>query len=305
MKLNLRVFLLFLVALTFSVQSLAGWFSNQNGISIVRQNGKTKVNVPTHSDGSAPSVYVRQNGNSMVFATGAAATNLVARPAPAAAPRIDAGSVTTFTELLFISDFQNKRIAAAYPAKPLQDIYVTALHALKDAQLESKARSLKAFGLQNTETNQIYDIALLSEQASLPLLENQIKMLVPTAAENEKEIYSYHLNLIDKQGELTLSKSHSMILTANADYLFFKNNAAAFVGPSSSGAIIYESKTNYPKGIIICSSHLINSEKTPVIRALNFSVIQKSRVIELSADLIQSFKPLGCDLHDARRGGGD
>ena len=292
---NIKKFLVPALLVLAATQSVA-----YDGISFIRQNGKTKVNVPING-ADAPSVIMSERGGAMFFATGQAATNLSRAnqavqdiPSPVQ-PQLE----VQFSELLLITDYNNKTIAAAYPIKPVIDLHITALHTLKASRINGS--TARIWGLQNIETNEVYDVAVISERLSKELVEVTLKSQISTSS--IKDIVSFHLNMVDKGRELALSKSTAVISANNNDYFFFLNSNQSFVGPSSSGALIYAG--NAARGIVLCTSKLINSENTHMIRALDLKVLNKSRLIELSPDLIESFKPLDCDNHDARRGGGD
>lgn len=296
-----KSFILSLFLLSLSAQSQ----------TIVYQEGlfskKFTVEAPADADGKSPDMYVvreaNEAGHRITFATG--------RAIPRQKPETDQKEMTKhallkFSDLQLLVDGRGQKVAAAYPLQQNRGIFIAALHALQNTQFENREMTeKKKWGLQDKVTGQLLDIAFMTHISD----ENELIAQLVKAFDWSDRIsvgYTDHLNVVDSQGELILSRSVLQITSSNQNYIFFKNSPQSMVGYASSGAIIYNETNGLAQSIVICASRvpLNQDEKALRNRALKLESLKRFKLIELNEELINAFVNLPCDSQDSRRAGG-
>lgn len=277
------------------------------GLIVINQNkhtGDFQVSVPSNGPNAPPVVIHPKTG---FFATGGAAINLT-NPPPSNNNTHQNYININFTDLLLIHDKKtHTQIGAAYPIPQLSGVYVTALHLLQKSYFENREvySKFKLIGFKNPNTQQIYDVVFLVDiTLNADQVINKIQELTGENRSKQPLVYINHLNQIDDNG-LSLTQSEAQIISDNYDYMFFSNSTKSFVGPSSSGAPVYTQQQNDLLGSIVCLSKVNNTQGSTVIRVVKFENLKWQNSFELKQDIIDSFKPLHCDLYGGRKGGGD
>lgn len=255
--------------------------------------------LPANGQKPPPVIYSSNGSNKYFFALGDAAVGLA--KSFVAEDERDMHPVLRFNDVYFVRDHNQNRIAAIYPLIPLKDIYVTALHVLKNATVDPALLNYRMVGFINEKTNSLYDLAVFVKD------DEALRIFINVASNNSNQYENVtidHLNLVD-QDDLMITRSHAKILAASPDYLYFNLSDRSLVGPSSSGSIVYNQKLGWPVGVVVCLSSVENEVHTKLIRSLRLGVIGAAPKVELTPDLIQAFQPLNCKNYDGRRGGGD
>lgn len=291
-----RIFNIFLYFIIISTTLTV--YAGENIIFTSNKKDGITVQVPTNSH-YTPSTALYKG----LYATGKAAeiltSGIIIEDNPNNTIKIE------MKDIIFLLDNDNKRIGGIYPLYPYKEVYITALHLLKNSHFENEElKNYHFIGFYNDNTNSLFDVALIVKDLSNPDLQeflNNSEGLKPQRA----SIYLNHLNLIDQNQELILTHSESSIITYNENYLFFPNKDLSYAGPSSSGAILYDKNRHHPLGSVICLSKMNNESKTGIIRSLSFSSLNKNNLVVLTQEKINSFQPLNCQNYDGRRGGGD
>lgn len=271
-----------------------------------RLSGNTYVSVP-NNDAQAPSVVVLPRTG--FFATGQAAINLSKTTPPTNNNNTPQNYIyLNFTDLLLIHDINTHiQIGTAYPIPQISGVYVTALHLLQKSYFENSEvySKFKLIGFKNPNTQQIYDVVFLIDiTLNAEQVINRIQELTGKKKSKQPPVYINHLNQID-DNSLSLTQSEAQIISDNLDYMFFSNSTKSLVGPSSSGAPVYTQQQNDLLGSIVCLSKVNNTQESTLIRAVKFENLKWQNSFELKQEIIDSFKPLNCDLYGGRKGGGD
>jgi len=277
--------------------------SNAQQTEVINRNGELRITVPAVNGVHSPAIVSKREfadgGSHLFFAFGSPAQTIMANQKSNVVKKWD----LQFSDLALMADFSGHIIGAAYPLDSRSEIYVTALHLLKRSQfINQKFKSYQAIGFINPSTGRLYDIAFLIPTHSSVA---DILKFANSNLDLSKRLIVQHLSSVDRNYETTFSRSEPTLSSYNNDYVFLRNNENSFLGPGSSGAVIYSENDSQPLGSVVCASHIVNNEKSVLIRALRFSVLSYSKSVLLDTQMIDGFEVLPCDIYDGRRAGGD